>query len=102
MAQRLAAEPGLHIMNPVVLNPVLVRFGSAEIDAASDRMTAETIALIQSDGTCFVAGTSWQDRRVMRLSLVSGSMNEPGSDRPCDAICAARRKVRGQDGGRHR
>jgi glutamate/tyrosine decarboxylase-like PLP-dependent enzyme len=93
IGRRLAAEPGVYVLNDVVLNQVVVRFGSSEIDADADRMTEATIALIQSNGECFVGGARWRDRWVMRLSLISVPMNGTEIDRAADAICAAWRNV---------
>jgi glutamate/tyrosine decarboxylase-like PLP-dependent enzyme len=36
-AERLAPEPGVHVLNDVVLNQVIVRFGMPEADEAADR-----------------------------------------------------------------
>ena len=93
LARRLKAEPGVHILNDVVLNQVLLRFGTAAVDADADRKTEATIALIQSNGECFVGGARWRDRSVMRLSLISAPMNETEIDRAAEAICSAWRTV---------
>jgi glutamate/tyrosine decarboxylase-like PLP-dependent enzyme len=93
LARRLKAEPGVHVLNDVVLNQVLVRFGTAAIDADADNKTEATIALVQSNGECFVGGARWRDRWVMRLSLISAPMNETEIDRTAEAICAAWRTV---------
>ena len=45
IAERLAAEPGVAILNDVVLNQVLVRFG--DDDAATDAV----VARVQEEGT---------------------------------------------------
>lgn len=58
------AEAGYEILNEVVLNQVLVSFGS-------DGATREIIARIQEDGTCWVGGTVWQGRVAMRISVSS-------------------------------
>lgn len=58
------AEAGYEILNDVVLNQVLVSFGS-------DDVTRRVIARIQEDGTCWVGGTVWQGRVAMRISVSS-------------------------------
>ena len=53
---------GFEILNDVVLNQVLVSFGS-------DERTREVIRRVQEDGTCWVGGTVWQGRTAMRISV---------------------------------
>lgn len=65
-ADRLEAA-GLDIVNDVVLNQVLVGFGGsgAEADATTDAV----IARVQQDGTCWMGGTTWRGRRLMRIAV---------------------------------
>ncbi len=93
LAERLAREPSVHVLNDVVLNQVIVRFGSSEADQNADRMTQETIRRIQADGTCFAGGARWRDRWVLRLSVISAPTTEADIVRTADAICAAWRAV---------
>lgn len=97
MAARLARELGVHVLNDVVLNQIIVRFGARDADDAADRMTLETIRRIQADGTCFAGGARWRDRWVMRLSVISAPTTEADIERTCDAICAAWRGVSGSN-----
>jgi glutamate/tyrosine decarboxylase-like PLP-dependent enzyme len=55
---------GYEVLNDVVLNQVLVSFGSPEV-------TRRVIASIQEDGTCWCGGTVWQGRTAMRISVSS-------------------------------
>jgi glutamate/tyrosine decarboxylase-like PLP-dependent enzyme len=77
-ATRLAAG-GVEIVNDVVLNQVLVGFGD---DARTDRV----IAAIQRDGTCWMGGTTWRGRRLMRISVSNWSTTEADVDRSVEAI----------------
>jgi hypothetical protein len=77
----------------VVLNQVIVRFGADMTPEAGDTATAETIAAIQRDGTCFAGGAQWQGRMVMRLSVISGSTSENDVLRSAEAIIKAWRSV---------
>ncbi|HEX8871180.1 MAG TPA: aminotransferase class V-fold PLP-dependent enzyme [Candidatus Acidoferrum sp.] len=66
-AQRFAAglrEAGYEILNEVVINQMLVSFGSAE-------RTLEVIRRIQEDGTCWCGGTVWRGKTAMRISVSS-------------------------------
>jgi len=92
-AERLRREPGAHVLNDVVLNQVIGRFGTPEADETADRLTRETILRIQADGTCFAGGARWRDRWVMRLSVISAPTTEADIDRSCEAICNAWRSV---------
>ncbi len=94
MAERLAGEAGVHVLNDVVLNQVIVRFGVAEADAAADQATAGVIARVQADGTLFAGGARWRDRWVMRLSVIAGPITDIDAGRSVDAILAAWRAVR--------
>ena len=60
-AERLTAG-GAEVVNDVVLNQVLVGFGS-------DARTDAVIDGVQRDGTCWLGGTSWRGRRLMRISV---------------------------------
>ena len=87
MAATLAAEPGLEILNDVVLNQVLVRIGGD--DEAADA----TVAAIQHDGTCWLGGTRWQGRAALRISISSWATTEDDVDRSAAAIASAARTV---------
>jgi glutamate/tyrosine decarboxylase-like PLP-dependent enzyme len=60
-AERLRAA-GFAVLNDVVLNQVLVSFGTPE-------QTRHVIAEIQADGTCWCGGTVWQGHTAMRISV---------------------------------
>jgi glutamate/tyrosine decarboxylase-like PLP-dependent enzyme len=95
MADRLAAEPGIRVVNDVVLNQLIANFGSgdtAERKAATEAVIAATLA----SGTCFVAGAAWRGDWVMRISVTSGTTTEADIERSADAIIAAWRSVQGR------
>ena len=61
-ADGLSADgEGVEILNDVVLDQVLVRSGRPTA-ATATRRTRERIARVQADGTCWLAGTTWQAR----------------------------------------
>jgi len=71
-ASRFAAglrAAGYKILNDVVLNQVLVSFGT-------DDRTQKVIAGIQEDGTCWCGGTVWQGQTAMRISVSSWATTE--------------------------
>jgi glutamate/tyrosine decarboxylase-like PLP-dependent enzyme len=57
-------EAGFEVLNDVVLNQVVVSFGS-------DEETRRVIAELQIDGTCWCGGTQWRGHTAMRISLSS-------------------------------
>jgi len=83
IADRLAAEPGIAILNDVVLNQVLVRFG--DDDAATDAV----VARVQEEGTCWLGGTRWHGVAAMRISVSGWQTTEVDADRSAAAIVAA-------------
>ena len=70
---------GHRVLNEVVLNQVLVSFGSAE-------RTREVIDRVQRDGTCWCGGTVWQDHTAMRVSVSSWATTEADVQRSLAAI----------------
>jgi glutamate/tyrosine decarboxylase-like PLP-dependent enzyme len=62
-AERLR-DAGFAVLNDVVLNQVLVSFGSAED-------TRRVITDVQNDGTCWCGGTQWHGHTAMRISVSS-------------------------------
>lgn len=88
------AGDGVEILNDVVLDQVLVRFPGPDGDAeTADARTREIIARVQSDGTCWLAGTTWHGMAAMRISIVNWSTTEDDVDRSVAAILAAARSV---------
>jgi glutamate/tyrosine decarboxylase-like PLP-dependent enzyme len=70
---------GHRVLNDVVLNQVLVSFGSPE-------RTREVIARVQRDGTCWCGGTVWQGHTAMRISVSSWATTEADVERSLAAI----------------
>lgn len=62
-------EAGFEVLNEVVLNQVLVSFGT-------DDMTDRIVRAIQDDGTCWCGGTVWKGRKAMRISVSSWATTE--------------------------
>ncbi|HUR35323.1 MAG TPA: aminotransferase class V-fold PLP-dependent enzyme [Vicinamibacterales bacterium] len=93
-AARLAAEPGVAILNDVMLNQVLVRFlspGGSEAD--SDARTRAVIAAVQRDATCWMGGSVWRGRAVMRISVSNHATTTDDVDRSVAAVIQAARQV---------
>lgn len=81
-ARRFAAglsAAGHEVLNEVVLNQVLVSFGSPE-------QTRRIIAAVQAEGTCWCSGTEWQGRTAMRISVTSWATTVTDVERSLAAI----------------
>ncbi len=94
MSERLSAEPGVTVLNDVVLNQIAVRFGEAEPGERGDHMTLETVRRIQAENVCVAAEARWHDRTILRLSVISMATKDDDADHACDAILSAWRAVR--------
>ncbi|MCC6673074.1 MAG: aspartate aminotransferase family protein [Planctomycetes bacterium] len=92
MAAALAAEPGVTVLNDVVLNQVLVRFAAA--DGRAEDVTPQVVARVQAEGTCWAGGTVWQGRQAMRISVSNWSTTEADIDRSAAAILGCHRAAR--------
>ena len=73
------ASAGFEILNDVVLNQVLVSFGTPET-------TRQVISAVQADGTCWCGGTVWQGRCAMRISVCSWATTDEDVERSLAAI----------------
>ena len=88
MATTLAAEPGVEVLNEVVLNQVLVRFGGDDATARA------VVAAVQADGTCWLSGTQWHGMAAMRISVSNWQTGADDAARSADAILRAYRGLR--------
>ena len=70
---------GHEILNDVVLNQVLVRFGD-------DETTARIINAIQAEGTCWCGGTVWKGRKAMRIGVSSWATTNSDVARSLEAM----------------
>ena len=81
-ARRFAAgltAGGADVANDVVLNQVLVGFGS-------DERTDRVVRGVQEDGTCWLGATTWHGRRLMRVSVSNATTTTDDVDRSVEAI----------------
>ena len=85
-AEGLAAA-GFDILNDVVLNQVLVSFGSPE-------HTRAVIRALQDDGTCYCGGTVWQGRTAMRISVSSWATTDEDVERCLEVMVRLGRQAR--------
>jgi glutamate/tyrosine decarboxylase-like PLP-dependent enzyme len=70
---------GYEILNEVVANQVLVRFGD-------EPTTRRVIAALQDDGTCWCGSTQWQGHVAMRISVCSWATTDEDVSRSLAAM----------------
>jgi glutamate/tyrosine decarboxylase-like PLP-dependent enzyme len=75
-------EAGYTVLNDVVLNQVLISFGS-------DEKNRRVLQAIQDEGTCWCSTASWHGHTVMRISVSSWSTTEGDVERSLIAILRA-------------
>ena len=85
----LSPEPGVRILNDVVLNQVLVRFDD------DDQATREVVTGVQQDGTCWVSGTTWHGLAAMRISVSNWATSEEDVLASVAAMLRVHRQRRG-------
>jgi glutamate/tyrosine decarboxylase-like PLP-dependent enzyme len=94
-ADQLRAS-GIEVVNDVVLNQVLVRFGTGTgtgTDAERDVTTDKVIEAVQRSGECWMGATNWHGMRLMRISVSSWATTEADVDRSVAAILDAAGRV---------
>jgi glutamate/tyrosine decarboxylase-like PLP-dependent enzyme len=91
-AHKLAAalhHAGIEVLNDVVLNQVIVSFGS-------DARTNRVIEKIQDDGECWCGATVWHGRTAMRISVSSWATTDEDIERSLAAILRAAQEIPSQ------
>jgi glutamate/tyrosine decarboxylase-like PLP-dependent enzyme len=78
---------GFAILNEVVLNQVLVSFGTPD-------ETRRIIEEIQRDGTCWCGGTEWHGHTAMRISVSSWATTDEDVERSLSAMVKIARGAR--------
>jgi glutamate/tyrosine decarboxylase-like PLP-dependent enzyme len=89
MVSRLGKLPGVEVLCTPVLNQGLVRFLDLRPNASEqdhDRRTDEVIAAVAASGEAFLTGTTWHERRAMRVSVCNWRTSERDVDRTVRAF----------------
>ena len=74
-AEGAARLPDAQVLNDIVLNQVLVRFGSPE-DGDSDALHRAIASHVRAEGRCWLGTTTWQGQVVLRVSVCNWSTSE--------------------------
>jgi len=80
-------DHGFEILNDVVLNQVLVSFGSPQT-------TKAMIGHLQGEGVCWCGGTVWQGRTAMRISVSNWATTEADVHLSIEAMVRAAEHAR--------
>jgi glutamate/tyrosine decarboxylase-like PLP-dependent enzyme len=98
MASLLAEDPGIRILNDVVLNQVLVRFERPD-GGDADAFTKAVTARVQEEGTCWAGGSVWKGQTAMRISVSNWSTSDEDISRSARAIRNVLRDAARSSGG---
>jgi glutamate/tyrosine decarboxylase-like PLP-dependent enzyme len=87
LAASLRDEPGIDVLNDVVLNQVLLRFRSPR----GENVTAQVAAAVQRSGELWAGGTRWRGEPALRVSVSGWNTTDGDVQRSVAAIRAAHR-----------
>ncbi|MBI3892440.1 MAG: aspartate aminotransferase family protein [Candidatus Wallbacteria bacterium] len=88
----VARLPCAQVLNDVVLNQVLVRFSSPELNDC-DAFQREIAGHVQEEGRCWLGTTTWHGQVVLRASICNWSTTEDDISMLLEALAQAVRKV---------
>lgn len=95
IAARLRPADGVHVLNEVALNQIIVSFGTDGADPQLHQTATEAvIARIVEKGEIFVGGSQWRGDWVMRISVISNDTEFEAADRIADHILEVWDEVR--------
>jgi glutamate/tyrosine decarboxylase-like PLP-dependent enzyme len=85
-AEGIAAQPGVELLNEVVLNQVLFRF-------EDDERTEAALAAVQGSGRVWLGGTTWAGRKAIRVSVSNWQTGDEEIDLALEAFAEARARA---------
>lgn len=109
LARRLVDEPGIEVLNDVVLNQVAVTFdesmlrtgvpgisdhAAVDLPSRNARSTDAVIVELQRENTSFASGADWRGHRILRVSVIAEQTRAADIDRLAASIVRAWRRVR--------
>ena len=86
-AEAIATQPGVELLNEVVLNQVLFRY---EDDARTDTVLAH----VQQSGRVWLSGTTWDGRKAIRVSVSNWQTGDEQIDLAAETFRAAAREAK--------
>jgi aromatic-L-amino-acid decarboxylase len=102
IADGIGTLEGAYLVARPTLNQGLIRFhdpkpGASEAD--HDRCTEEMVAAINEEGTAFFSPGTWQDRRMMRISVVNWRTSDEDVRLTVEAVTRVLARRRGRSAG---
>ncbi len=88
----IGEHSGANVLWRPTLNQGLVRFLDTRPDAGAadhDRRTERIIQMVNASGEAFFSGTTWRERRAMRISVVNAHTADADIHRSVVAVCEA-------------
>ena len=82
LAERLSAEPGVTVMNEVVLNQVAIA-------CETDEITRQVLSTIQDRAVVYPSHGVWQGRQIIRVSIINHATDHADIDLLVDEIRSA-------------
>jgi glutamate/tyrosine decarboxylase-like PLP-dependent enzyme len=80
-------KSGFQVLNDVVYNQVLVA-------CENDDLTLKTMELVQKSGECWVGSATWDEKKVIRISVCSWATTPDDISRSVDAFSKAYRGIK--------
>jgi glutamate/tyrosine decarboxylase-like PLP-dependent enzyme len=89
-AEELSRAEGVLVLNDVALNQVVVAFRDPD-GRDDDAHTREVARRVQAAGTCFMSGSTWRGRAVVRISVSNWSTDDDDVTRSIASVLDAHR-----------
>jgi glutamate/tyrosine decarboxylase-like PLP-dependent enzyme len=89
-SEEIKKLPGFEILNEIHFNQILVA-------CSSDEITDKTLQNIQESGICWVGGSSWFGRKVIRISISSWATTESDISKAVESFAKALIKAKKED-----
>jgi glutamate/tyrosine decarboxylase-like PLP-dependent enzyme len=90
IARRLAAEPGITVLNEIHANQIAIRCGDG---VKADSLTQATLKQIQQEGIVYPSHGKWRDVQIIRISIVAYGTQLMHADRVANGIIRAWKNV---------
>lgn len=96
LAAQVAQEPGIRVLNDVVINQVAIAFGGEDEPLeARNAYAPAVVQKIREENTSYVGGAMWKDEQILRVSVISRTTDIADVEQLGASIIRAWRQVRG-------
>ena len=99
LASVVSREPGIRVLNDVVINQAVLAFGDADEPLATRNTYARAvIEEVRRENTSFVGGADWRGEHILRVSVISRNTGLREMDQLAKSIIRAWSRVRAGHG----